>query len=112
MKKTMTFALLLSLVVSGATLAQSNNANDPHSGHHASPAASASYSTSGVVKKVDAVKGIISFAHEPIPALGWPAMTMNFLVKDKALFSKLKVGKKVTIEFQQQSPDNVLTNVK
>jgi hypothetical protein len=44
-------------------------------------------------------------AHEPIKSLKWPAMTMGFSVKDKSLFDKLKVGKKVDVEIAKQGSD-------
>lgn len=113
--KTMTkFMLVFALATSGAAMAQPANTGGMHGGDHAhaAPASFATHTTSGTVKKVDPAKGIISFAHDPIPALGWPAMTMNFSVKNKALFSKLVVGKRVNVEFQQQGSDNVVIAVK
>ena len=44
--------------------------------------------------------------------LNWPAMTMTFMVKDKALLEKLALDKKVEFEFVQQGKDNVITGVK
>jgi Cu(I)/Ag(I) efflux system protein CusF len=65
-----------------------------------------------VVKAVDATNGKVTLAHEPVKSLNWPAMTMNFSVKDKALFDNLAVGKKVEVEFVQQGSDYVVTRVK
>src|SRR6266446_6669221 len=42
----------------------------------------------GVVKKVDAKTGMVTVAHEPVKSMNWPAMTMAFKVKDKALLNK------------------------
>jgi len=50
---------------------------------------------SGVVNKVDAAAGIVNIAHEPIPALKWPAMVMDFKVTDKKLLGGLKAGQKI-----------------
>jgi len=50
---------------------------------------------SGVVKKVDAANGIVNIAHEPIPALKWPAMIMDFKVADKKLLDGIKPGQSV-----------------
>ena len=49
----------------------------------------------GVVKAVDARAGALVIAHDPIPALGWPAMTMPFKVTDAKLLGQAVVGKKV-----------------
>lgn len=66
----------------------------------------------GTVRKVDQAAGRVTLAHEPVPSLKWPAMTMGFAVKDKALFGKLAQGKKVEFEFVQQGRDYVVTSVK
>ena len=51
----------------------------------------------GVVKSVDPDKGTITLAHEAIPALEWPAMTMRFKI-DRQLASTVKPGQHVTFE--------------
>lgn len=66
----------------------------------------------GVVKSVDRAKSTVMLAHDPVRSLNWPAMTMPFTVKDKALLEKLPAGKKVQFEFVQQGKDYVITNVK
>jgi len=80
------------------------------------PAASApaamSHQATGVVKKVDAKAGLVTLAHEPVKTMNWPAMTMGFQVKDKMLFDKLTIGKKVDFEFVQGSKGYVVTAVK
>jgi Cu(I)/Ag(I) efflux system periplasmic protein CusF len=65
----------------------------------------------GVVEAVDQAKGIVTLRHEPIASLGWSAMTMDFAVEDKALFSKLAVGKKVQFQFVKQHNHYVVTGV-
>jgi Cu(I)/Ag(I) efflux system protein CusF len=74
--------------------------------------AQAAHKATGVVKKVDAKTGAVTLAHDPVKSLNWPAMTMGFTVKDKALLDKLAVDKKVEFEFVQQGKDNVITSVK
>ena len=66
----------------------------------------------GVVEAVDQAKGIVTLSHEPIASLGWPAMTMDFAVEDKALFSKLVVGKKVQFQFVKQHNSYVVKGVR
>jgi len=66
----------------------------------------------GTVKKIDAAAGRVTLAHGPIPSLKWPAMTMGFAVKDKALLGKLAPEKKIEFEFVQQGSDYVITSVK
>ncbi len=74
--------------------------------------AQATHSATGMVKKVDAGAGVVTLAHEAIPSLNWPAMTMSFQVKDKMLLDKLLVGKKVDFEFVQGDTGYVVTSVK
>ena len=66
----------------------------------------------GVVDIVDQPKGLVTLSHEPIASLGWPAMTMEFSVEDKALFSKLVKGKKVQFQFSKQHKRYVITGVR
>jgi Cu(I)/Ag(I) efflux system protein CusF len=66
----------------------------------------------GVVKSVDPAKPAVTLAHDPIPSLRWPAMTMGFAVKDKALLAKLKPGAKVEFEVVQQGSTYIITSVK
>ncbi|WP_229501993.1 copper-binding protein [Massilia cellulosiltytica] len=66
----------------------------------------------GTVKSVDPAAGTVTLAHGPVKSLNWPAMTMGFAVKDKALFDKLSVGKKVDVEIVQQGGNYVITAVK
>jgi Cu/Ag efflux protein CusF len=70
------------------------------------------HKTSAVVQKIDKANGKVTLAHEAVQSLNWPAMTMAFTVRDKSLFDKLKVCKKVNVEFVHQGNDYVVTAVK
>ena len=78
----------------------------------ASKAKAATHHATGVVKAIDPDKGSVTLAHDPVASLHWPAMTMRFAVKDKALFDKLAVDKKVGFDFKQQGKDYVVTAVR
>ena len=54
----------------------------------------------GVLKAVNAKDSKVQIAHEPIAALGWPAMTMWFVLKTP-LPQDIKVGDSVHFEMQQ-----------
>jgi Cu(I)/Ag(I) efflux system protein CusF len=95
--------------------AQAGAAKDPHAGHNMAPdiqMQTKTYKASGVVKKIDAAKGSVTLAHGPVPELKWPAMTMGFTVKDKALLDKLAVDKTIDFEFVEQGKGYVVTAVK
>ena len=70
------------------------------------------HKTNAVVKDVDAANGKVTLAHKAVKSLNWPAMTMAFSVKEKSLFNKLVVGKKVNVEFKKEGADYVVTAVK
>ncbi len=66
----------------------------------------------GKVTKIDSAGGKVTIAHGPVPSMKWPAMTMTFAVKDKALLGKLSPEKKVEFEFVQQGSDYVITSAR
>ncbi|WP_454909572.1 copper-binding protein [Variovorax gossypii] len=75
-------------------------------------AKSTAHEADAVVKEFDATQGKVTLAHGPVKSLGWPAMTMAFGVKDKALFDKLAVGAKVHVGFKKEGDGYVVTSVK
>ena len=57
------------------------------------------YVTVGRIDKVDASG--ITFSHQPVPALQWPAMTMTFRLANPKLARGYKVGDRVRFSFDQ-----------
>lgn len=72
----------------------------------------ATHMAEGVVKAVNAKVGEVTIAHGPIKTLNWPAMTMTFMVHNKALFDKLSVGKKISFEIAPRGKGYLVTAVK
>ena len=70
------------------------------------------HQATGVVKSMDRAKSAVMLAHDPVKSLNWPAMTMPFTVKDKALLDKLQPGKKIEFQFVQEGKNYVITSVK
>lgn len=66
----------------------------------------------GTVKKVDPAAGTVTLEHGPIKSLDWPAMTMSFGVRDKALLGKLSKDKKIDFEFVKSGSGYVVTSVR
>ena len=58
-------------------------------------AAPAIDTTDGEVRKIDLDAGKVTLKHADIKNLDMPAMTMVFVVKDKAMLDTLKAGDKV-----------------
>ena len=73
---------------------------------------SPAHSASGTVQRIDPAKGTVSIAHGPVKSLNWPAMTMSFSVKDKAMLDNLNPGAKVAFGFVQSGADYVVTEIK
>lgn len=66
----------------------------------------------GTVVSENKSAGNVTLKHEPIPAIGWGAMTMNFKVKDKMLLDKVKKGDKVQFTLMPEGQDYVITSIK
>ncbi|MFM0149634.1 efflux RND transporter periplasmic adaptor subunit [Paraburkholderia sp. RL18-085-BIA-A] len=77
------------------------------------PAAAAAppqtYDTTGKVEQVAA--GDVTFSHQPIPALGWGAMTMAFGKPSPTAFPDVKPGQTVHFVFRQSGDGYQLTKV-
>ena len=66
--------------------------------HHGSDSQKVAQAT-GVVMAIDAARGIITIAHDPIAARKWPAMTMTFKLK-KGVLGKVQAGQRVRFWFE------------
>jgi Cu(I)/Ag(I) efflux system protein CusF len=73
--------------------------------------AGATHKATGVVKSLNKEKGTVTFAHEAVESLKWPAMTMSFAVKDEAFFNKLVAGEAVKFSFKKEGKSYVVTSV-
>jgi Cu(I)/Ag(I) efflux system membrane fusion protein len=70
---------------------------------------SALYATRG---RVEALSGDhITFSHEPVPAIGWPAMTMTFKLDPPTLAKGLKVGDLAGFAFEQKPDGPVVRRI-
>jgi Cu(I)/Ag(I) efflux system membrane fusion protein len=64
------------------------------------------------ITAVDAAKGELEMAHDPIPAIQWPAMTMPFDVRDPALLRGLAKGQKVEFDLVREGDGYVVTAIR
>ncbi|MBR0568784.1 efflux RND transporter periplasmic adaptor subunit [Azoarcus sp. L1K30] len=60
------------------------------------------YHATGSIDAVDAASNTVSMNHEPIPALQWPAMTMDFGLASPETAKGLLPGEPVTFEFEDR----------
>ena len=66
----------------------------------------------GSVDSIDLQAGTLSLNHGPVPALKWPAMTMEFKAANAALLSGLRPGQAVRFEFVERQPgEYVVTSI-
>jgi Cu(I)/Ag(I) efflux system protein CusF len=92
-------ALILALVLAAA--APAAFAGQAPDATAARPPAGRSASGVGVVTEIDAQEAVVTLKHEPIPALGWPTMTMPFHLASPALLKDLKVGQKIAFDTKE-----------
>ena len=60
----------------------------------------------------EAFEGGVSLSHAPIPALGWPEMTMDFGLAEPALAEGLEAGTPIRFRFEDRGPgEYVVTRI-
>jgi Cu(I)/Ag(I) efflux system protein CusF len=69
------------------------------------------HTTTGTVTAIDAAQRKITLAHEAVPSLQWPPMTMSFRVEDGAMIDALQVGDQVRFSFTQQGDAFVIGDI-
>lgn len=112
MRNTAILTFALALFAAGSLPAVAMDMDGMDMGNMHSAAKNAESEATGVIDEVDAAKGILTISHEPIASLGWPAMTMDFVLKDKKLLGKAAKGKKVQFTFVQQHGDYLITKIR
>ena len=66
----------------------------------------------GTVRKVDKEENKLNIRHDPIEALGWPVMTMDFEVKDTILIDEIKAGDSVRFNLEQDEDETyIITDI-
>jgi len=72
------------------------------------PAGASSYKTASVAHQAQGVletvndDGTVSITHAPIPALKWPAMTMDFALANPSLVSNIQPGSTISFEIVER----------
>ena len=67
--------------------------------------------TDGEVRKIDKDNGKITLKHADIKNLDMPAMTMVFVVKDKAMLDNLQAGDKVKFRVVNEAGKFTVTEI-
>ena len=109
----LSLALALSLAVPAASHAQSGDMKGMDMGKKPATGAQTAHKATGVVKMVDPKAGTVTLAHDPVKSLKWPAMTMDFRVRDKASLATLKPGQKIEFELiEEKKGSYVISRIK
>jgi Cu(I)/Ag(I) efflux system protein CusF len=90
----LSFATVLILATAGSAAAAAEQAPSGA----ASPPAHRTAKGTGIVTEIDPKDATVTLKHEPIPAFGWPSMTMPFRVTPPSLLKGLKVGEKIDFD--------------
>ena len=69
-------------------------------------AAPTEYMTVGTLNSVNEAAGTVNISHSPVPAAGWPAMTMDFKLANPSEAASVKPGDRVDLHFTIESGMN------
>jgi Cu(I)/Ag(I) efflux system periplasmic protein CusF len=67
--------------------------------------------TEGEVRRIDKEQGKMSIRHGPLINLDMPAMTMVFVVADRAMLDQVKVGDKVRFHAEKIGSQYTVTKI-
>jgi Cu(I)/Ag(I) efflux system protein CusF len=93
--------LILALLLAGGAAPTAIAAQAPDAALTAHPPTSRTAKGVGVVTEINADEAVVTLKHEPIPALGWPTMTMPFHLASPDLLKGLKVGQKIAFDTKE-----------
>lgn len=80
---------------------------DSHDKHHADNTVSSALPTgTGVINSIDAGSHTINVSHDPIKALDWPKMKMQFNVDKKVDLSTFKAGDAISFTLKPEKDDD------
>ena len=65
----------------------------------------------GIVRSIEAAAARVRLTHEPIPAKGWPAMTMFFRLKDPSLAAGIAEGTRVEFILERTPTGYVISKL-
>ena len=66
----------------------------------------------GVLREIQANENKVNMQHDPIPALGWPDMTMDFKVKPEVSLKELESGDAVEFELEEGDDGYVISVIR
>jgi len=108
------FLLIMLRATAGAGSAFAHHeSGGQHPGQAQAPAAGQKTGKgTGLIQQIDRRKGVVTIKHGPLRGLNISAMTMTFLVKDKAMLSNLQPLQKVDFELTYDGKNYLITDIK
>ncbi len=100
------FALAALAAAAFAADDQTHNGGDQH---HTADAKT--FPGHGTVNSVDPAAGKVNLSHDPIQALKWPKMTMDFAIHDPATLKGIKPGMEVDFELMRIAGTYQITKI-
>ena len=97
----MTASLQPSAASAPATLTGDHAASSPPAGTRMAHAGHNDAHGTGTVNSVDAAQHKVNLTHQPIPEIGWPAMTMEFPVAPAVDLSAIRPGSRANFTIEQ-----------
>ena len=65
----------------------------------------------GTVNAIDAEAATVNLSHEPIPAIGWPAMRMDFAVGPDVALEGVETGEQVVFTLEKTGDNYTITDI-
>ena len=108
----MKYFLLILLFAAGSAIAH-HESGGQHPGQAQPSATSQKVGTgTGLIQQIDKERGSVTIKHGPLQGLNMSAMTMTFLVKDKAMLLNLQLLQKVDFELTHDGKNYLITHIK
>lgn len=111
MKKMFLIAPLF-VISAGSVHAHHEASRQPTAETQILPASPKTGKGSGVVQQINLEKGVVTIKHGPLQGIIIPAMTISFLVKDKAMLLNLQPQQIVNFELTRENGTYVITDIK
>lgn len=102
-------AILTTMSLSVPTIAEEGATKHDH-GHEMHKMQQAHIEAQATLNTIDLEARTVNVSHEPIPSLGWPAMTMNMATADTLDLEAFESGASVTIHLAK-ADDGIYTVV-
>ena len=109
---TITAAAVISLLTSTVYAQHAGGHATQVAGGAATSSSSQQVSGTGTVRSIDAAKRVVNLSHDPIPAIGWPQMTMDFTVGPQVDLSTVKPGQAVEFTLVPAGSNYTIAGIK